>query len=719
MSLSNFFKYTDGPPPRVYIFSSNSQATIIESPNEVTQLALLTSGKTLNSVSFLSTYSNIGVYDRNGPMFFIGRQSLASNSDPRIETSGSLHTKLGYFVQNRVVVNQYGELFGSNVFVDGYTATQNIVMSDYNIQVAGPQILQLSAPAGFGREFAFQYTGNPTTALKIGEANVIAPRFTVGTPNNNTEVFTVNGRARIDRGLYVSRPQGLNTLLLSDPAAPNDTVGPRMVVFREYIEGTSSTYAGIGFDGGLVYTTASTDQNHKFLVTRDRPREVMRIGSDTLGNPRIGIGFSADTEPITNLHLIGNARFEGDLFVTGRFEGPENLATLDESGRIRVTDLPDRIPLLDSNNKIDNQYLPVANCNLNLYRSSLNVGIGTNVPKQKLHLAGNMYIESGRLGVGIDTPMYPIHVHENSSTNALYFSYSAAGGDHMYFENAASNDTPCYIVTHDGRVGIKTRPDVGYDLHVSGEIKAGGLTIPTISLDVLVASNVLSGGLTTNTTLNGITGSTKLEGYTVSSDTLGVSELAAYPDAQNGYVYLTSRMWMTKQAPQVSIATPNENTVPVPLTKGEVFNALSNIQGYTIQTGQFAIFKISLLGTELSSAIPTSVLYDSVTETTGYQSDQFWPYIFSGMRELITGQISLETTTNNLTSVTDSLTSSVSALQNENQTLRTQLDSSSNLIVQLETRITTLEQQMASVFVSLSNLTIAVGSNTTGGGSNP
>lgn len=119
-------------------------------------------------------------------------------------------------------------------------------------------------------------------------------------------------------------------------------------------------------------------------------------------------------------------------------------------------------------------------CVVFAFNSSIaqNVGIGIDLPTQKLEVAGNIkgnnLLAGGYIGVSTLAPLYKLHVYDgslaitNSADNVTWITnYNSAGN---YF-NIAYNGTSRMALTNTGNLGIgNTAP--AYKLDVNGNIHA-------------------------------------------------------------------------------------------------------------------------------------------------------------------------------------------------------------------------------------------------------
>lgn len=200
--------------------------------------------------------------------------------------------------------------------------------------------------------------------------------------------------------------------------------GDRKGVVLADINSLSSTqFAGFGFDGGqLNYQLPSQVNTHRFMAAADSltSSEIACIQmSKTLPKiPQVGIG-TTDPNPNYYLHVAGNVLVNGTITFND-----SKYAYLDGSSRITLSQLPEKAVVLDNNNKVNESVLPQT-FNFQFLRSGKNVGIGTRIPLQKLHVKGTAFI-TDRIGVGVTNPVSRLHAVE-----------TAAGIPTMTLENAA------------------------------------------------------------------------------------------------------------------------------------------------------------------------------------------------------------------------------------------------------------------------------------------
>jgi len=162
-----------------------------------------------------------------------------------------------------------------------------------------------------------------------------------------------------------SNDQGWNTVL--DVKGNNNA---KILVTTNDSSIKTGIFSHAGYGGGFL----GTESNHNLhLVTGYTPK------LSILTNGNVGIG---NTDPSAKLHIAG------DFKLVDGTQGAGKILTSDANGKASWQNIPVTTTTWSSNGN-------------NLYNSSAgNVGIGTNTPSTKLHIAGDFKLVDGTQGAG-------------------------------------------------------------------------------------------------------------------------------------------------------------------------------------------------------------------------------------------------------------------------------------------------------------------------------
>lgn len=272
------------------------------------------------------------------------------------------------------------------------------------------------------------------------------------------------------------------------------------VILSDYNPVSQHVFAGVGYDGStLNYQVPTRNAVHAFYGAASPVSSVewMRIQESSNHTAQVGIG--------TNAFAGSEAlRVAGDTVVTGRLT-----ATGGITGTIDQSSLPPTVPSTDQYGRLSSNQLPNAivytNPQTNLISSSLlpydykfqtlvsnkNVGIGTRVALQKLHIQGNVYT-TDRLGVGISSPVSRVHALESSSSIPVMILDNTAGGDLL---QGCINGQTSYIMSGSrAALGIGTTAvPLDRSLHVQGNaVVTGSITCSNMNM---LGSNITLKGI--------------------------------------------------------------------------------------------------------------------------------------------------------------------------------------------------------------------------------
>lgn len=258
-------------------------------------------------------------------------------------------------------------------------------------------------------------------------------------------------------------------------------------VLQDYNVHSKNLFAGAGFQDNAMFLQLPNRMFHyafQSAAAEGLNTEWMRIQESSTGRPQVGIGTVALASNMA-LTVSGNASIDGSLKIAGalEFDSTGFIKKDPETSRLATTDLPEKVPVLNADNKLDESMLPQS-FNFQFMRSQKNVGIGTRAPAQKLHVWGSAAV-SERIGVGTTTPTSRLHIFEGGAAIAALKIESRGGGDVMQ-ASIGNESTPSFLVvgTHPG-VGIGTASvqpqnalEVGGNAHVHGKLTcAGGMDL--------------------------------------------------------------------------------------------------------------------------------------------------------------------------------------------------------------------------------------------------
>ena len=275
-------------------------------------------------------------------------------------------------------------------------------------------------------------TNNPQTMLTLGNNGWISSINYSGTGHINMFRVNTNNQIEVGASLLINQFQfaadsGYNTFvdMPVTAAAPLDSI---------------QGYA-LRVDGENILTVYSESD-----------------GSGGIKNKRVGINV---TNPAAaDLDIDGYLRTQG-INVKG-FSNSAGIVMSDIDGNLYSNTSPEGTIALPSG--IAGQTLRYVDgvtgwqANSVLYNNGTNVGVGTTVPSQKLHVTGNALIDAGNMLYFRDTTSY---INESSGLNIV------AGNTRSL--NLAGGTGIDMTITSAGNVGIGTT-NPGQKLEVTGEI---------------------------------------------------------------------------------------------------------------------------------------------------------------------------------------------------------------------------------------------------------
>ena len=272
--------------------------------------------------------------------------------------------------------------------------------------------------------------------------------------------------------------------------------------------------------------------------------ELVRMQRSVTGVAQVGIGTSTVANASTALHVAGNVVVEGGI----TFNDGKYVQLNSNTGKIFDEQLPEKSLILNDNNQVDESFLP-QQFNFQYLRAQKNVGIGTKVPLQKLHVNGSCYV-SQRTGVNVTSPSARLHALESSSP------------------------IPTMIVEHAIQGGTCIRAINGSNvvLHVSNGVGIGTTVLNGDALRT-VGNATITGNLTCS----------DIDASTVMMDRIVVPNVFTQEQVLNNTVYETI---LRSRVPQVFDSRVTMSTVLCPSSELKFENTGIFVQGNIVLTGQ-------------------------------------------------------------------------------------------------------------------------------------
>jgi hypothetical protein len=311
---------------------------------------------------------------------------------------------------------------------------------------------------------------------KRGEST-LDPKYVLSSSNDSFAISR-NDQTMVDLRVHSSSLQPQMTVL-GEITTSNLRILPgaetnKAIILQDYNYFSENQFAGLGYVNGVFRHQVPT-RNAKVIFQAAAMNSVnaewMRLQEDTTGHVQLGVGTNVLTAN-TALTVAGNAEIRGTLKVDGGIDfDTSEFVKLEDNNRISPTILPEKVPLLDHENKVHESVLPTS-YNFQYLKTQKNVGIGTRHPVQKFHVHGSM-VASERLGIGTLHPSSRMHVLESSGTIPTARFENTSSGNVL---EAYSNGTLAFLVegTH-GAVGIGTSAvDPRMKLHVAGDALVDG-----------------------------------------------------------------------------------------------------------------------------------------------------------------------------------------------------------------------------------------------------
>lgn len=281
--------------------------------------------------------------------------------------------------------------------------------------------------------------------------------FTISKDDEVISLFT------IDQGEPTVRVPGT---VLSEQFKVSTLNYKKSVVLADNNSSSTNQFAGFGYVGGQLHYQIPSDANiHRFMVAADayNSYELMRVQRSATGVAQVGIGLT--TPPLSNIAL----QVDGDVMITGtiNFNDDKYIQLDSNTNKVPLEKLPEKLLYLNNENQVDQSFLP-QQFNFQYLKAQKNVGIGTKIPLQKLHVNGSTYV-SDRSGIGVSAPISRLHVVEDySQVPTVLIENNVAGHTLrcMQGENI--------VLDVDGSVGIGTYTTNDKALQVNGDVEVMG-----------------------------------------------------------------------------------------------------------------------------------------------------------------------------------------------------------------------------------------------------
>ncbi len=415
-----------------------------------------------------------GVIDANSDTFIIAEISQGINND-----------QLQFYTSNlqRMIVDSNGFVgIGNTVPATSLHVTGNITGSTINI----PRIV-------IGRDYS---------------TNIIATNFT----SNNNNIFYVDGNV----GIGTTAPQykldvGGLLHINSNLIIENGNIGIGTLISNEKLHIYSSnakirlqdTVASNNFTTLDFYNSSNLNGYVGYFGTSNlRLFNTMGTGSvklytsnterlivDSVGN--IGIGT---VNPLNKLHVLGDGQFTSNLIIGGVTTLNSNLVISGSNtlttgiGNINISGVTtllsnlgvSGVTTLSSNLGVSGITTLLSNLNVtgtttfsnNVFLTSGNIGIGTLIPSEKLHIYGSnsmIRIQDSRLSnINIQLDFYSLsnlngYVGYSNSQDLLLNNSASNGSLRLYTSN-----TERLTILNGGNIGIGTNNPIS-SLHVYGQ----------------------------------------------------------------------------------------------------------------------------------------------------------------------------------------------------------------------------------------------------------
>lgn len=328
--------------------------------------------------------------------------------------------------------------------------------------------------------------------------NNLTPRYAISMSNMDFNLTAGTTTSNVAASFRPSRhsPNEREVILFGSTYTSNLTLlkaTTKGIILDDPYPTSSNVFSGFGVEGdALTYQLPSRTKRHVFRAAAYDGANVewVRIQESGTGVVQVGIGTTT-MAPTEALAVKGDTVVTGNLRITGQLNLSNSpfIQRNPLTNRIDPSVLTEGVVLLTNQGKIDESVLP-QRYNFQYLRAQKNVGIGTRIPAQKLHVWGSTVI-SERLGIGTTAPISRVHVVETSAVTPAVMVQNLGGGDGLWVQ-VAQNTVPALVVkgTHNG-VGIGTSlVDLQNSLEVGGNARVSGqLTCANLVLDSKVTAN--------------------------------------------------------------------------------------------------------------------------------------------------------------------------------------------------------------------------------------
>lgn len=496
------------------------------------------------------------------------------------------------------------------------------------------------------------------TFLNSMRSSSLSPQFAIASSNANLHIVKDDMTVSTFNVNYDPLLQDLQPRFTAEGAAhaKNFSIlpgaGTKAFVLKDFNEHSANQYAGLEYDGGAL-TNQLPIRTSRFVFQAAAMdginAEWVRIQESSIGVPQVGIG-TTDIASSVALAVSGNTHIAGSLKVTGALEfNPSSFSNFiqydNTTQRLPNTALPENVPLLNQNNKIDESLIPQS-FNFQYMKSQKNVGIGTRHPEQKFHVHGSG-VFSDRIGIGTLKPATRCHVIENSATIPAVRIQNTGGG--AVLEALLGSTTSMILPGTHPSIGIGTSiVPVGTGLVVVGDATIQGhlniaesfacsnfQTSKIVADELQILGNVLKTGLKFSPRF-GMIQTVESSAPLILSDELSVNTISATTEYgrvrfRNASISVDVGTYLASQP--VTLADQsiifNQSIIP----SQYALDVLKQVTGYTYNLGASEICA-GLVGNDLIQLGMTSVVSTMPDGKYGIRYDSLIPYLIESIKNL-------------------------------------------------------------------------------------